>query len=110
MTVIPVLPALQADITLASFNTYIVALATHDWFYDYADDHRVWRAGNAKAKHLKDQAKTHPLYQQAYDCFVAFMFRDKATDQAAFEIARKQKDDVINNLRNQIPNQERKAA
>ncbi len=32
------------------------ACQNFDWFYDFSDDHRVWRAGNQRSKVL-DRAK-----------------------------------------------------
>ena len=28
-------------------DSYRKALANHDWFYHYTEDHRVWKAGQA---------------------------------------------------------------
>lgn len=29
-------------------TAYIAALQSHDWTYEYSDDHRVWTKGNAE--------------------------------------------------------------
>jgi hypothetical protein len=29
------------------------ALINHDWFYQYSDDHRVWRAGEAAIERIR---------------------------------------------------------
>jgi hypothetical protein len=35
---------------------YIELLKKHDWYYEFSDDHRVWAAGHASAKHLSSLA------------------------------------------------------
>lgn len=32
-------------------------LQYHDWYYDYSDDHRVWRAGEAKISEIRSEMK-----------------------------------------------------
>jgi hypothetical protein len=36
---------------------YVQLLKSHDWYYDYSDDHRVWRAGSAAYSQLRGMQK-----------------------------------------------------
>lgn len=40
-------------------NEYIDLLKTHDWYYSYSDDHRVYTRGYEKARQL--QGMRHEL-------------------------------------------------
>lgn len=40
-------------------DEYIKLLQSHDWFYNYSDDHRVWRAGEEQYKKIMALAKEH---------------------------------------------------
>ena len=35
--------------------TLLTQLARHDWFYEYSDDHRVWKRGHLRHKELVDE-------------------------------------------------------
>lgn len=41
-------------------DKYAQLLKTHDWFYDYADDHAIWERGN------RERAELHQMYK-AFD-------------------------------------------
>ena len=60
--------------TVAEFQEYINKLNRHDWFYDYSDDHSVWRSGLASAKEIMNQSKEHPIYDKAYKAYQACAF------------------------------------
>jgi hypothetical protein len=36
---------------------YRQALAGHDWYYDYSDDHSVWARGKSEREALRDMRK-----------------------------------------------------
>ncbi len=36
-----------------TFDQYITALKTCDWFYAYSDDHRAWKAGEQAMQALR---------------------------------------------------------
>lgn len=40
-------------------------LAGHDWYYDYSDDHSVWRKGSQSERELKDFIKSSGIDQDA---------------------------------------------
>jgi hypothetical protein len=50
------------------------ACEKHDWFYDYSDDARVWRAGDAERKRLQLIAKDSAELQAIYEGFVGYHF------------------------------------
>lgn len=43
-------------------------LSTHDWYYNYSDDHSVWRKGQAEwqaiASAMKDSEELKAVYTQ----------------------------------------------
>jgi hypothetical protein len=48
------------------------ACQTHDWFYQYSDDHRVWKKGHsqrASINSLHTQLKEHGLGDKATEIF-----------------------------------------
>jgi len=55
------------------YQAYAQALQCHDWTYDFSDDHRVWKAGQAAEKKLRLQASTDTLYMHAFTCWADFM-------------------------------------
>lgn len=40
-------------------DEYIKLLQSHDWFYNYSDDHRVWKAGEASYNKIVALARIH---------------------------------------------------
>lgn len=53
-------PALVVEppkIDVPSLPDYYDMLARHDWYYEMSDDHRVWKAGSARAGELRTIAK-----------------------------------------------------
>lgn len=52
----------------------IELLQTHDWFFDYSDDHRVWKRGVEERKEIKKEAARigrPELVRQAFERFKA---------------------------------------
>lgn len=49
-------------------------LQSHDWFYYFSDDHRVWVAGEVASKRVQQLAKISPDHQALYDGFSAYHF------------------------------------
>jgi hypothetical protein len=45
---------IAADERLAALAT---TLKHHDWYYDYSDDHRVWRHGEEKSMAIQNEMK-----------------------------------------------------
>lgn len=46
-----------AQVREATLEDYRKALAEHDWFYDFSDDHGVWVRGQEQRNNLHRMAK-----------------------------------------------------
>lgn len=68
--------------TLYVFEMYLKALSQMDWFYDYSDDHNVWRAGNTSMGVLQMRAKEHHYYQEAFDAWTKCIYEGRNTPEA----------------------------
>lgn len=45
-----------------NLDEYTQALQKHDWYFEYSDDHNVWKKGNEAAKKLRAaQTQLDPL-------------------------------------------------
>lgn len=80
--------------TIEEFNAYIIKLAHHDWYYDYSDDGRVYRAGKAGLEYLQSQVKKHPIYKDAFNVWTAYIYK---------ELSAASRDSQINSIRELIP-------
>lgn len=47
-------------------DLYIEMLLKLDWFYDYSDDYRVWKAENEKMKNAKFYINSSPAHKAAF--------------------------------------------
>jgi hypothetical protein len=45
---------------------YQSKLKAHDWFYDYSDDHSVWRRGKAERQELWHHANESDEFMQMF--------------------------------------------
>lgn len=54
-------------IDLGFYDAYVARLAAADWRYEYADDSRVFKAGQAQVQALRTEAKEHPVLQELFD-------------------------------------------
>ena len=52
---------------------YFVLCARHDWFYDYSDDHSVWRRGNDMQKIIREVSREMPDYEPIYKAWVSYI-------------------------------------
>lgn len=51
-----------------TITEYRIALANHDWYYYFSDDHGVWSRGDATSKDLFNIAKSGGAeFQAAYN-------------------------------------------
>lgn len=45
-----------------NLDEYTAALKKHDWYFEYSDDHSVWKRGNERHKQLLEaQRQLDPL-------------------------------------------------
>lgn len=50
-----------------NLNEYKTALRSMDWWFDYSDDHRVYRAGLYRKQFLEELSKQSPDHKAAWD-------------------------------------------
>lgn len=61
---------------MTALDEFYTKLGYHDWYYQYSDDHRVWRNGQANYDTLKMIAKESPEHQKLFEDFANYIFRD----------------------------------
>lgn len=83
--------------TLHEFNAYVEMLKSHDWFYAYSDDHRVWATGNAVEKVLFEMAAKDSFYKEALAIWKRSIFN---TDRGKEAIAAR--DAALNEIRTEL--------
>ena len=64
------------------FDKYVHALMVMDWYYDYSDDHNVWKEGQRAMSLLQGQAKEHPVYQQALSTYSTCIYEGRNSPEA----------------------------
>jgi hypothetical protein len=62
---------------LTDKEIYFEKCRTHDWFYDYSDDYRVWRAGETEHKHLVAAYRYSPELEKIYRAWADFYFEKR---------------------------------
>jgi hypothetical protein len=50
-------------------------LESHDWYYQYSDDHRAWEKGNKESKRLQSIIQEDSLYTNMYLAMSDYMFK-----------------------------------
>lgn len=50
-------------------------LEIHDWYYQYADDHRAWTKGSQESKRLQALIQENPLFTRMYLAYSDYMFK-----------------------------------
>jgi|TARA_A100001037_G_scaffold262802_1_gene252647 hypothetical protein len=50
-----------------TLEDYKTELEYMDWWFDFSDDHRVWRAGHARKRFLEELSKQTPQHKAAWD-------------------------------------------
>lgn len=51
----------------------------HDWFYEYSDDHRVWREGSNSFDTIRNAMKENAEFRAIYDEFTAYYNKERET-------------------------------
>lgn len=59
---------------MTTLNEYYDELEQHDWFFEYSDDNRVWRAGVNNRNKLIEMSKESEEHKTLYDGFYRFHF------------------------------------
>ena len=58
---------------------YFAKLQSHDWFYEYSDDHSVWQRGGKSLAELKNLAKDNDVFATMfsdYNSYINAVVRD----------------------------------
>lgn len=53
--------------TMEGLKEYIKALESHDWFYNYSDDHQAWMKGLSEKQNLRSLAMIYDHEFQIWD-------------------------------------------
>jgi hypothetical protein len=60
---------------MMALSEYYEALANHNWYYEYADDHDVWISGSESLSQLIDASRTSDEHRLLYESYVAHIFK-----------------------------------
>jgi hypothetical protein len=58
-----------------TLNEFYKMLAGHDWYYQYSDDHGVWRRGQDRYDTIAMVAKESPEHQKLFEDYSDYIFR-----------------------------------
>ena len=61
------------QVSSENIREYFKQLRYHDWYYNYSDDHRVWKAGSANYDLIRDRSKENLTYKRMYNEFTKWM-------------------------------------
>ena len=61
------------QVSRENIREYFKQLRYHDWYYNYSDDHRVWKAGSANYDLIRDKSKENLTYKRMYNEFTKWM-------------------------------------
>ena len=72
--------------SIEEFDAYVATLSRHDWYYDYSDDHIVWKRGNAMQAQIMGQARSHEHYSRACEIWQQFVGSSMSVETRAIKI------------------------
>ena len=61
------------QVSSENIREYFKQLRYHDWYYNYSDDHRVWKAGSANYDLIRGKSKENVTYKRMYNEFTKWM-------------------------------------
>ena len=61
------------QVSSENIREYFKQLRYHDLYYNYSDDHRVWKAGSANYDLIRDKSKENVTYKRMYNEFTKWM-------------------------------------
>ena len=61
------------QVSSENIREYFKQLRYNDWYYNYSDDHRVWKAGSANYDLIRDKSKENVTYKRMYNEFTKWM-------------------------------------
>lgn len=56
-------------------SEYFEELVKHDWYYQYADDHRAWEKGSTNSKKLQAIAQENDTLIKMYKDYADYVFK-----------------------------------
>jgi len=56
-------------------SEFFTLLEKHDWYYQYADDHRAWEKGNMESKRLQAIIQENDMWTRMYLAYSDYMFK-----------------------------------
>lgn len=64
--------------TMQGLKEYIKALESHDWFYNYSDDHAAWMKGLSEKQNLRSLAMIYDHNFQIWDSIAPQQYKKGA--------------------------------
>ena len=64
--------------TLEERQEFFKQCQSHDWYYQYSDDGRVYDRGRETSHRLQSKAKTHPALMEIYKSWSNYKFTGKS--------------------------------
>lgn len=58
-----------------TIEEYWQKLKSHDWYYDYSDDHSVWQRGGRSKVELQAACQENELFARMYTDYSNWMFK-----------------------------------
>lgn len=56
-------------LSVSEFDEFVMLLRSHDWFYEWSDDHRVWVRGKEAERIIAERAKRDPILTDLYKSY-----------------------------------------
>jgi hypothetical protein len=53
---------------------YFKELQSHDWYYEYSDDHSVWTRGKNNSRRLQSAAQENEVMLRMYKDYADYVF------------------------------------
>ena len=66
--------------TLEQLQKFYGKCRWHDWYYQYADDHRSYTAGRDASHELQHITTFHPKYKEIYNAWSEYKFSGAHTN------------------------------
>ena len=74
------------DMNLQDFDQ---KLRNHDWFYNYSDDGRVWRAGEQVENEIRSISKLSPQHLALFEAWNQYYFSGPSFEKPQFTEAQR---------------------
>ena len=61
-----------------NLKKFDLLVGSHDWFYAYSDDSRVWHKGEAESRAINEVIKTSPQCKGLHDLYCRYIFAENS--------------------------------